>query len=156
MDFAAQPFVLVSSRVLGRVSQVTQLTAPLFSRRSAIPQFQIGTKPGVAHSQWRKDVSLRKFIKRQTAGTTNHFAESDVANIAVDEFRPGCIPQGLPNQALDCFVISAPSFLQIKVRRISGAMRQQQLDSEAFSSLTFDFRDVVGQRIAKPNLTALD
>src|SRR6185369_10936254 len=121
---------------------ITQLSASFFSRRDSGFQRYVRTKAGIRHSQWSKDIFLRKLIERHTTGASNNFTQRDETKIAVSETCTWRVTQRLVDQSLNCFVVTGPTVSQIEVGRIAADVSQQLLDRDALPSLTFQFRNV--------------
>src|SRR5689334_22407357 len=136
VNLAAQPNFTFRAHVRGRIAEITQLTASSLSRCDAGLQRRARTEAGVRHSQWSKDVLLRKLIERHAAHARHDFAERDETDVAVSETRAGRVAQRLFNQPLDRFVVAGPTLSQIEVRRVAADVRQQLFDRDALSSLT--------------------
>ena len=156
VNFAAQPLVGVHFRTVRFVAEVTQLAASLLCRRDSTAPVRIRTETRVVHTQRQKNILSRKLVERQTARAMNYFAERDVVDIAVDEFGARRIAQRFTHQPLDRLVIVVPAIPQIEVRRIAGAMCQQQLDRDAFPALAFDLGNVIRQWVAEPHFAAFN
>src|SRR6476619_1048821 len=101
MDLTAQPLLTFRPGVSATVAEVIHLPASLFCRRDARPQFRIRTKTGIAHAQWREDVSPREFVQHHSAHAMHDFTKRDVVDVAVDETRARSIAQRLAIQTFD-------------------------------------------------------
>jgi hypothetical protein len=119
------------------------LTAPLLCRSQA--RFQPNWRPetGILHSQWFENIPAGEFIQHQSAGPVYHFAEGDIIQITVNEARARFVTQRLLDQAPDRFIVPGPTLPEIEVRRIAGAVREQQFNRDPVPTLAFDFRNVV-------------
>ena len=96
VDFASQPLLSFSSGVFRGVAEIAHLAATFLCGRNSLPDQPARTKARVAHSQRHEDILARKLIKRGAADSANNFAQSDVADVAVNEARARRISQAVP------------------------------------------------------------
>src|SRR5262245_25577029 len=142
VNLATQPNLTFRANVCGRVAEIIQLRATLFSRRDSGFQRCTRTKAGVRHSQWSKNILLRKLFERYATGASHNLAQRDETEIAVSETCARRIAQRLFDQSPDRFAVAGPTLAQIEVGCVTTDMRQQLLDRDALSSLAFQFRNV--------------
>jgi hypothetical protein len=72
----------------------------------------------------------------------HYFTKRNVVDIAVNKLCARGITQRFSYKSANRLVVTTPAFAQIKIRRVAGSMRQQQVDCDAISSTVFNFRDV--------------
>ena len=93
MYFTTQPNLTFRSCIRAAIAEITHLTATFFRRRNSGSQRRAGTKAGVGHAQWSKDIFLRKLIERHSTNARDNLAERDETDVAVGEASAGRIAE---------------------------------------------------------------
>src|SRR5262245_55109127 len=142
VNLTAQPNFPSGSGVITGIAQITQLAASFFRGCDATLERLTGSKPGIVHPERLEDVLLGKLVERHAADAMHYFTQGNKTNVAVNKTAAWLVAQWFLSQALNGFVIAGPTFAQVEVRSIAGAMCQQLLDRDPFPALSFYFRNI--------------
>ena len=156
VHFAAQPTLAFLAHNFGFAAEIGGLRASPLGRRDARAQSGARVESRVAHAERFVDILSRELVERRAAHASDHFAERDKPDVAIDETRARRRLQPLARQTLQSFVVTRPLLAEVEVRRVARAMRQELFNRDALPPAVFHLRQVTRHGIAQAHLPALD